>query len=195
MNVDVETKFFWWKSEFFIHPWENDSESDFWCIRRKFRCYFISLPQSFLFEMTFREFVCVVRWIYVEKSFFLSPPTFVPGWWKQTADGGWKKEFNKTTNFRWESLVQNEIFRLWICSLDEESLFFVLEREQKANRGVEETIVREKTVSHLLNMHVLPALEWSLWKHFANNFSLKRKYYTRKYLTFVVLSCRSIHGF
>lgn len=62
--------FLWWKSEFFIHPWENNFESDFWCILRKFRCYFISLPQSFLFEMTFREFVCVMRWIYVEKSFF-----------------------------------------------------------------------------------------------------------------------------
>lgn len=142
MNVDVEIKFFWWKSEFFIPPWERNFQ--FWCILRKFRCYFISLPQSFLLEMTFCEFVCVTRWIYVEKSFFLSPPAFVPGWWKQTADGGWQKEFNETTNFRWESLVQNEIFRLWICSWDEESFFSVLEKEQKANRGVEKTIVKRK---------------------------------------------------
>lgn len=148
MNADVETKFDSFfarrKSEFFIHPWENKFESDFWCIRRECRCYSIALPPGAFFskwhfvnsfaprdEFMWRRIFFFV----ISSNFFLLCPWVMKTDSRRAARGRRTKEFNKTTNFRCESLVRNEIFRLWICSSDEEKFSFPFSRQNKRQIG------------------------------------------------------------
>lgn len=65
-------------------------------------------PRSFLLEMTFREFACATRWIYVEENIFLlSLPTFF------SLSLGDENRQQTGTN---EGVQQNDKLSMWIFS-------------------------------------------------------------------------------